>query len=65
MIKDKYDPNAPETEVDGLIAGKLRLLKASQHFKALTGREHSLLPLPKDFPQQKDSCPDYKSKNIK
>jgi hypothetical protein len=37
-IKDnqqkKFDPNAPETEEDGLIAGKLRIMKIHQNLKA-------------------------------
>lgn len=37
--QDKFDPNAPETEEDGLIAGQLRILKTKQHCK-----ESSLRP---------------------
>ena len=31
--QEKYDPNAPETEEDGLIAGQLRILKIKKHCK--------------------------------
>ena len=40
---EKYKPNAPETEEDGLKAGDLRLWKARRQFQALTGRTHKLL----------------------
>ncbi len=58
MIKDKYDPNAPETEDDGLVAGKLRMFKAFQHYKALTGREHPMLQYLKEKEQASDLAMD-------
>lgn len=61
MSSNKYDLNAPETEEDGLIAGKLRLKKIREDFKKLAGREHSFLPLTEDLSQQKDFNPDDKS----
>ena len=52
MKNQNDDPNRPETEEDGLIAGKLRLLKVRQQYKKLTGRDHELLPLPKEEPKK-------------
>ena len=58
MSNDKYDPNAPETEEDGLIAGKLRMFKVFQHYKALTGREHPMLQNLKEKEQASDLAMD-------
>ena len=43
--QEKYDPNAPETEEDGLIAGQLRILKIKQHCKESKLRSQNLLQL--------------------
>jgi hypothetical protein len=43
--KHKYNPNAPETEEDGLIAGKLRLSKVLQQSNGQQDRIHNLLTL--------------------
>jgi len=43
--QEKYDPNAPETEEDGLIAGQLRILKIKQHCMESKRRAQNLLQL--------------------
>jgi hypothetical protein len=52
-----YNPNAPETEEDGLLAGKLRILKVQHLFKELRGENHSLLPLPETMQQKMKAIP--------
>ncbi len=42
---DKFDPNAPETEEDGLIAGQLRILKIKQHCKESKLKAQNLVQL--------------------
>jgi len=63
MNKTNYDPNREETEEDGLIAGQLRLLKAHHQYKELTGRTHSLLPLPKNM-QKRTEYPSKGNQNV-
>jgi hypothetical protein len=46
--QEKYDPNAPEKEEDGLIAGQLRIQKILQHRKQLKESTQRPLQLPKD-----------------
>jgi hypothetical protein len=48
--QEKYDPNAPETEEDGLIAGQLRILKIKQHCKESKLRSQNLLQLQNGAP---------------
>ena len=47
---DKFDPNAPETEEDGLIAGQLRILKIKQHCKESKLKAQNLLQLQNGVP---------------
>jgi hypothetical protein len=58
-----YNPNAPETEEDGLLAGKLRILKVRNLFKELRGENHSLLPLPETM-QQTTTAISKNNKNL-
>ncbi len=41
--QEKYDPNAPETEEDGLIAGQLRIQKILFRQKEMKERTQKLL----------------------
>jgi hypothetical protein len=41
--QEKYDPNAPETEEDGLIAGQLRIQKILFRRKEMKERTQNLL----------------------
>ena len=50
--QEKYDPNAPETEEDGLIAGQLRILKIKQHCKESKLKAQNLLQLQNSGPIQ-------------
>lgn len=50
--QEKYDPNAPETEEDGLIAGQLRILKIKQHCKESKLKAQNLLQLQNGGPIQ-------------
>ena len=43
--QEKYDPNAPETEEDGLIAGHLRIQKILFRCKEMKERNQNLLQL--------------------
>ena len=43
--QEKYDPNAPETEEDGLIAGQLRIQKILFCRKEMKERTQNLLKL--------------------
>jgi len=45
--QEKYDPNAPETEEDGIRAEALRRLKVQQLFKGRKVDKSTLLPLQK------------------
>jgi len=46
----KFDPNAPETEEDSLIAGQLRVMKILQHRKARKkSRELNLQEISKKY----------------
>ena len=51
-LQDKFDPNAPETEEDGLIAGQLRILKIKQHCKESKLKAQNLLQLQNSGPIQ-------------
>ena len=42
-LQDKFDPNAPETEEDGLIAGQLRIQKILFRRKEMKERTQNLL----------------------
>ena len=46
--QEKYDPNAPETEEDGLIAGQLRIHKILFRRKEMKERSQNLLQLQND-----------------
>ncbi len=62
---EEDDPNRPETEEDGLRAGALRLLKARHLFRQITGRDHTLLPLPTDTKEKSESPSKVKDDDLK
>lgn len=55
FMVNKYNPNAPETEEDLLLAGKLRLLKVRQHSRELKDRTQRLSQSQKSTQQETDT----------
>ena len=54
--QEKYDPNAPETEEDGIRAEALRRLKVQQLFKGRQVDKSTLLPLQKSTQETTESA---------
>ena len=53
--QEKYDPNAPETEEDGIRAEALRRLKVQQLFKGRKVDKSTSLPLQKSTQETTES----------
>ncbi len=54
----EYDPNAPETEEDGIQAESLRRLKVRRMLKARPGQTKGLSPSQNDMPERMESPSD-------